>query len=215
MLATPAATHHPRETIPVQPSDGPEPLPHTRSRPLHWIGTATALAAVLGLSVLVQPPAGATAAHGSHGTVTGPAPDAARARYPLNCPPPLPGEKPLDVLAHGSADFDGDGRAETVALVRCRTGIGTAPSGIFVLAPPTGGGHARPQVVETLLPPGEGMNADHFRVEDGRVSVTLLGYSSDDVPRCCPDRRRAVTWDWDGTRFVVHPAPVAQQQRSV
>lgn len=195
----------------MQPSDGPEPLPHTRSRPLHWIGTATALAAVLGLSLLVQPSAGATAPHGSRGTVADPVPDAARAHYPMNCAPPLPGQKSLDVLAQGSADFDGDGRSETVALVRCHAGMGTPPSGIFVLAPPTGGPHARPRVVETLLPPGEDMSANHFRVTDGRISATLLGYSSEDVPRCCPDRRRAVSWNWDGTRFVLHPAPVAQR----
>lgn len=195
----------------MQPSDGPETLPHARSRPLHWLGTAAALAAVLGLSVLVQPSAGATAADDrSHATVAGSAPDPARARYPMRCAPALPGEKSVDVLAQGSADFDGDGRTETVALVRCHTGMGTPPSGIFVLAPPAGKG-ARPRVVETLLPPDEGMSANRFRVGAGSVSATLLGYSSDDVPRCCPDQKRKVIWEWDGTRFLLEPAPVAQR----
>jgi len=196
----------------VQPSDGPETLPHSRSRPLHWLGTAAALAAVLGLSVLVQPSAGATAADGrGHRRAAGPAPDAARARYPMRCAPALPGEKTIDELAEGSADFDGDGRTETVALVRCHAGMGTPPSGIFVLAPPGKPG-ARPRVVETLLPPDQGMSANRFRVTAGSVSATLLGYSTDDVPRCCPDKKRKVTWEWDGTRFLLEPAPVAQRR---
>ena len=195
----------------MHPSDGPEQLPHTRSRPLHWLGTSAALAAVLGLSVLVQPSAGATAHEGHADAAAGPAPDPDRAHYAMNCAPPLPGQRTVDVLAQGAADFDGDGRTETVALVRCHSGMGTPPSGIFVLAPPVGGGAARPRVVETLLPPGEGMSANRFRVAAGRVSATLLGYSSDDVPRCCPDQKRKVAWDWDGTRFVLTPAPVAQR----
>jgi hypothetical protein len=65
--------------------------------------------------------------------------------------------------------------------------------------------------VETLLPPDQGMSANRFRVRAGQVSATLLGYSSDDVPRCCPDLRRKVTWNWDGTRFVLTPSPVAQR----
>jgi hypothetical protein len=195
----------------VQPSDGPATPPHTRSRPVHWIGTATALAAVLGLSALVQPPAGAAAPvdGGQHAAVAG-GPDPVRARYPMRCGPRLPGQRAVDVLAKGSADFDSDGRTETVALVRCHAGMGTPPSGIFVLAPPDGP-DGRPRVVETLLPPGEGMSANRFRVGTRSVSATLLGYSSDDVPRCCPDKRRKVTWDWDGTRFVLTPAPVAQR----
>lgn len=195
----------------MQPSDGPETLPHARSRPLHWLGTAAALAAVLGLSVLVQPSATAADGRGHRSyAAAGPAPDPARARYPIRCAPALPGEKSIDVLAQGSADFDGDGHTETVALVRCHGGMGTPPSGIFVLAPPGEPG-ARPRVVATLLPTDEGMSANRFRVATGSVSATLLGYSSDDVPRCCPDKKRKVTWEWDGTRFLLEPAPVAQR----
>ncbi|WP_245996356.1 hypothetical protein [Streptomyces armeniacus] len=171
---------------------------------MHWIATAVALAAVVGLSTVVQP-SDATA---GTGTATK-GPDPADARYPLGCPGGSEGA--VDVLKHGSADFDDDGQRETVALVRCDTATGTPPNGIFVLAHPAEPGE-RPRVAETLLPSGEGMTAEDFTVgERGpkTVSATLRGYSSPDVPRCCPDRERKVKWEWKEGKFVLIPAPVA------
>ncbi|RLL65920.1 hypothetical protein [Streptomyces sp. Z26] len=188
----------------MQPSAGPGPLPHTRSRAVHWAATAVALAAVLGLSAAVQP-SGATA----RTAPTGKAPDPASARYPLGCPGD--GRGTVDVLEHGAADFDGDGQRETVALVRCAAATGTPPNGMFVLAH-ADGARERPRIAATLLPPGEGMTADDFAVTPGgaaTVSATLRGYSSPDVPRCCPDRERKVKWRWKEGKFVLIPAPVA------
>lgn len=188
----------------MQSSAGPGPRPHTRVRTMHWIGTAVALAAVLGLATVLQP------ADASAGPVAGAAgPDPGEARYPLGCPGASDGA--VDVLKHGSADFDGDGQRETVALVRCDTATGTPPNGVFVLAHPADSGE-RPRIAETLLPPDEGMTAENFSVgERGAeaVSATLRGYSSEDVPRCCPDRERKVKWEWKDGKFVLIPAPVA------
>lgn len=199
----------------MQPSAGPA-LPHTRTRLVHWAVTAAALAGVFGAGALIEPPgataspAGGPAEGPSAGSAPGAgAPDPAAARYPVDCGGRS--EAAVDVLDEGSADFDGDERAETVAMVRCHSATGTPPSGIFVLAHAAENG-APPRVVETLLSPGEGMNAQDFTVgaRGARtVTATLLGYSSADVPRCCPDRQRKVKWEWRDGKFLLVPGPVA------
>ncbi|MGP4004688.1 hypothetical protein [Streptomyces sp. 8N706] len=185
-------------------------LPHTRTRPVHWLATAVALAALLGASALVQPsPATATPpvavadAPAAPLPVRADGPDPGKARYPVDC-----GPETVRVVQDGSADLDGDGRAETVAVVRCNAGFGTPPSGIYVLAHPAGGKGA-PRVVETFLDPKQGMSVTGFAVRGRTVSATLLGYSSADVPRCCPDKQRKVKWQWHEGKFGLIALPVA------
>jgi hypothetical protein len=192
-------------------------LPHTRTRMLHWISTAVALAAVVGASALLQP-SDATA----HPTTTGAdalaPPDAAKAHYPLNCgrEGPATGSR-IDVVDQGVADFDGDGRRETVADVRCHATAGTPPNGLFVLANPPrpSATDARPRVVATMVPIKERMNVRNLKVSGRGVSATLFGYSSPDVPRCCPDRQRKVKWQWKDGQFVLKAEPVPGGAQSV
>ncbi|GAA2934283.1 hypothetical protein [Streptomyces enissocaesilis] len=174
-------------------------LAHTRPRPVHWLATAAAMAAVVAAAALLQPEA-ATASQSAPGS--GPAtkavaaPDASSAVYPLECR----GGKPA-VVEKGSGDLDGDGRPETVAVVRCASGIGTPPSGVFVLTGPS-------RVVATLVDPADGMGVSDFAVRAGAVSATLLGYSSPDVARCCPDVTEKVKWQWRGGKFARTVLPV-------
>ncbi|MFC8509358.1 hypothetical protein ACFU3J_06250 [Streptomyces sp. NPDC057411] len=172
-------------------------LAHTHARPVHWLATATAMASVVALAGLLQPgPAGATAAPAPR-----PAPDAATAHYPLRC-----GGAPSKIAQRATGDLDGDGNPETVAVVHCEAGSGTPPSGIYVLThgKATGTGTAAPaaRVVATLVEPSQLKNVSGFAVRDGAVRATLLGYSSPDVPSCCPDQREQVTWRWKGGAFV-------------
>ncbi|WP_308416659.1 hypothetical protein [Streptomyces sp. AJS327] len=182
-------------------------LPHTRTRTVHWVLTAALVGAVVGASALV--PSGDSTARasedhsGSGGRAAPAAPDPRAANYPLTC-----GKQKPEVTEHGAADFDGDGAPQTVAVVRCPAGIGTPPHGVYVLAPAAERG-AAPRVVATLVDPDEGMNVERFAVRDGTVSARLLGYSSPDVPRCCPDKRRAVRWEWKDGAFALVPGPVA------
>ncbi|MGK5730942.1 hypothetical protein, partial [Streptomyces sp. URMC 124] len=132
------------------------------------------------------------------------APGPLAARFPLRCGP---GGGP-DVVQQVTSDLDGDGRLETVAVVRCRAGGGTPPSGVYVLAAPRGPGE-RPRVLATLVDPREQMTVTGLTVTQGTVSATLLGYSAPSVPRCCPDRRRTVEWHWKSGKFVLRPMPVA------
>ncbi|MGV9885058.1 hypothetical protein [Streptomyces sp. NPDC003006] len=182
-------------------------LAHTTTRPVHWLATAAALAAVVAGSAFLQPdpataaqsgpqPPGRTAAGAP---APAPAPDPASVEFPLDC-----GTVEPVVKKKATGDLDGDGRAETVAVVHCRAGSGTPPDGVYVLTRPEAG---KPRVVATLVDPKDRLNVSDFAVRDGAVTATLLGYSSLDVPRCCPDREDAAKWQWkDGTFERTTPA---------
>ncbi|MER7726019.1 hypothetical protein [Streptomyces sp. NPDC096323] len=173
-------------------------LAHTDTKPMHWLATAAAMAAVVAAAGLLQPDASALAST-PHRTAAqrgapSPAPDPARADFPLEC-----GGAGYTVTKQAPGDLDGDGRPETVAVVHCAAGSGTPPSGVYVL---TQGSAAAPRIVATLVDPVQKMSVGDFAVRDGVVSATLLGYSSPEVPSCCPDEQEKVTWQWQNGAFV-------------
>lgn len=183
----------------MQPSAGPD-LPHTRTHVAHWLATGVGLAAVVMVVALARPPGAAATSAGAPGAG---APGATAVRYPLDC-----AGGPVDVVDHASADLDADGRTDTVAVVRCHTESGTPPSGVFVLsrgADPS----APPRIVATLLDPARKLSLTGLSVVGHTVSATLLGYSSDTVPRCCPDLSRKFSWVWRDGRFAARPGPHA------
>ncbi|TSB32463.1 hypothetical protein [Streptomyces benahoarensis] len=179
----------------MQPLAGQD-LSHTQPRPMHWLTTATAVAAVIAAGSFVQPPdATATTASAKPGR-TAPAPDAHAVTFPLDC-----GPNRLDVVKQVSGDLDGDGTTETVATVRCHSDTGTPPDGVYVLAR-TSDAKAAPRIVATLLDPSRKLSVQDLALHDGTVSATLLGYSTTDVPRCCPDVRTDTKWRWQDGKFL-------------
>lgn len=193
---------------PAEPAATRENQAHGSARPVHWLATATAVAAVIAAAGLLQPQAAATgpaaaAAAGDSGTspadaASGPvaaAPDAAAVAYPLDCK-----GAPVAVTATAQGDLDGDGRPETVAAVRCDAGSGTPPHALYVLTQDKAAG-SRPRIVATLLEPGRKKTATDLAVRDGAVTASLLGYSSPQVPRYSPDLKQLATWRWSGGKF--------------
>ncbi|MFD1658000.1 hypothetical protein ACFSL4_07130 [Streptomyces caeni] len=179
-------------------------LARTATRPIHWVATATAISGVIALSSVLQPGSSATAAQPHTGTkaapVTATPPDPARADFPLDCGP----TKPL-VQKKATGDLDGDGRPETVALVHCDAGMGTPPDGVYVLT--RAASNPEPRVVATLVDPKDRLTVTDFAVRDAAVTATLLGYSSPDVPSCCPDVKTSAKWQWKGGVFVRSTPP--------
>ncbi|MFF3154912.1 hypothetical protein [Streptomyces sp. NPDC057910] len=174
-------------------------LAHTHARPVHWIATAAAMAAVVALAGLLTPDAAkASGAPDKRDPqlTTAAAPDPGAVTFPLDC-----GPLGSVVEKKASGDLDGDGVPETVAVVHCRAGAGTPPSGVYVLTRPAVGG-APPRVVATLVDPRSKQTVTDFAIRGGTVAATLLGYSSDDVPRYEPDVRQEVKWRWQGGKFV-------------
>ncbi|MEV5439214.1 hypothetical protein AB0K80_24860 [Streptomyces sp. NPDC052682] len=182
----------------MQPSAVPE-LAHTHTRPIHWLATATALAGVVALSSVLQPGAATAAQSAGPETKSAPAhlapPDPAHVAFPLQC-----GPVKAVVTKRVSGDLDADGRPETVAAVHCDAPMGTPPDGVYVLT--RAADSAAPRVVATLLDPEDGTTVSDLTVRDGAVTATLLGYSSADVPRCCPDVTTGAKWRWHNGAFV-------------
>lgn len=186
-------------------------LPHTRTRTVHWLTTAAALAAVISGSALIQSPDATVRPTSISPAAAEAGPDASQANYPIDCGSPSVG---FDVIDSVTTDFDRDGRNETVAVASCAAGAGTPPQGVYVLAQPEKPG-GRPEVVETLVPTREQMNVKSLDVSGSTLSMTLLGYSSKDVPRCCPDQQRQVKWEWKSGKFTLHPAPLTGSTQSI
>ncbi|MGX1567382.1 hypothetical protein [Streptomyces sp. NPDC055506] len=182
----------------MQPSAVPE-LAHTHTRPIHWLATATAVAGVMALSSFLQPGAATAAQAAAPETGSAPAavapPDPAAVTFPIEC-----GPVKAVVKKRASGDLDGDGSPETVAVVHCDSPMGTPPDGVYVLTRDGDGG--KPRVVATLLAPKGGNTVSNFAVRQGAVTATLFGYSSADVPRCCPDVKSDVKWRWQNGAFV-------------
>ncbi|MGW0333584.1 hypothetical protein ACWD0J_17225 [Streptomyces sp. NPDC003011] len=182
----------------MQQSAVPE-LAHTHTRPIHWLATATAVAAVVALSSVLQPNAATAAQAAGPQTRSAPAattaPDPAGVDFPIECGP----VKEL-VLKKASGDLDGDGRPETVAVVHCDAPMGTPPDGVYVLTRAADTG--RPRVVATLVDPKDRRTVTDFALRDKAVFATLLGYSTSAVPSCCPDVEDGATWRWKDGAFV-------------
>jgi hypothetical protein len=91
-----------------------------------------------------------------------------------------------------------------VAAVHCEAGNGTPPHGIYVLARAKADG---PTTVRALLEPRQGMTVAKLSAHGSTITARLLGYSSDAVPRCCPDKTVSRSWKWrSGRAEVVRPA---------
>ncbi|MFD5540215.1 hypothetical protein ACFWIJ_20965 [Streptomyces sp. NPDC127079] len=183
----------------MQQSVVPE-LAHTDTRPMHWLATAAAVAGVVALSSLFQP-GSARAAQPAPATQTRPSaaaaapPSTTGVDFPLDCGP----VKEV-VVKKATGDLDGDGRPETVAVVHCDSAMGTPPDGVYVLT--RAAGATRPRVVATLVDPKDRYTVTDFAVAARTVTATLLGYSTDDVPSCCPDVKTDAKWQWNGHAFL-------------
>ncbi|MEV0221425.1 hypothetical protein [Streptomyces sp. NPDC050704] len=181
----------------MQHSAVPE-LAHTHTRPIHWVATATALAGVVAASAFLQPDEATAAQHGPEAktvpAATAP-PDPARADLPIEC-----GPIKVKIQKQASGDLDGDGRPETVAVVRCDAGSGTPPNGVYVLTQAEGA--TKPRVVATLVDPKDRLSVKTLTLRDAAITATVLGYSSPDVPSCCPDVNERAKWQWKNGTFV-------------
>ncbi|MFI6935039.1 hypothetical protein [Streptomyces sp. NPDC050287] len=174
-------------------------LAHTHTRPIHWVATATAVAGVVALSSVLQPNPATAAQEAGPQTKKDPAvtapPDPSHVHFPIEC-----GPAKAIVAKKVTGDLDQDGRPETVAVVHCDTAMGTPPDGVYVLTRSADTG--TPRVVATLINPKDRRTVTDFALRDGAVLATVLGYSTTDVPSCCPDVKDDAKWRWKNGTFV-------------
>jgi hypothetical protein len=168
--------------------DQQQALAHTRTRPRHWLGTAVVLGAVVAGAVALAP-AGAAApiADGPHSVPASAAPNPSLVAFPLNC-----AGLPTKVSKRFSADTTGDGSVVTVVAVHCAAQNGTPPDGLYVLRAGPGG---KPRIAATLISPAQDLTVLTLGLRsDGTIRAAVDGYSSADVPQCCPDLHQTYTW---------------------
>ncbi|MGA5699360.1 hypothetical protein [Peterkaempfera bronchialis] len=180
----------------------PEGPAHARSGAVHWAATAAGIGAVIAVAVVTAPAQGAPYAvrPPTAGPVRAPAPapvpapDPAKAQLPLDC-----GPFPVKAARTFSADLDADGRPETVVAAHCDGTNGTPPDGVYVLA----AGAGAPRVAATLVRPEENLSVLELEPGDGgTVIARVQGYSTVDVPRCCPDVNLILSWARAGDSWV-------------
>ncbi|MDH6117611.1 hypothetical protein ABH930_003028 [Kitasatospora sp. GAS204A] len=214
-MANAADTTAPDPARTPRPTEGAQaPAPAAaRSGPWRWglvvlactaLVTGTLAAAP---SVASHPLAAPGSAQGAtdtpHALPTAQAPDPAQAQLPLDC-----GPMPTAVSISFTADL-GDGTPATVVAAHCQAGSGTAPDGVFVLAP---GQDGHPAVRDTLLRWQEGFIVTRLALRsDGTITAIAKGYSTADVPRCCPDLTVQFNWTRhaDGYQRTQQIAPTA------
>jgi hypothetical protein len=177
---------------PAHPHPHPHPHPHTRARARHWLGTAAVLAVAVGTVLAVAPAdASGPVPNGPHAVPGAEAPDPARAALPLGCD-----GLPVKVTQTFTADLTGDGDVATVAAAHCLSPVGTPPDGLYLLKDGPGG---RPRVADVLIGSSERLTVRSvdFRA-DGVITAAVDGYSSINVPRCCPDLHESLVWTPNG-----------------
>lgn len=100
------------------------------------------------------------------------------------------------------------GKQLAIVHVTCKAGAGTPPSAVLVYdyAESTTSVH----LTQTLL-----RYEDNWVPENGgttsqgpTLTISVYGYSTDDVPRCCPDLQPTLSWTWrQGTYVETGPQP--------
>ncbi|MFE5333957.1 hypothetical protein ACFRCG_46950 [Embleya sp. NPDC056575] len=99
---------------------------------------------------------------------------------PLDCPGV--GTRVHSVLT----DPDGP----TVVRVTCAAGSGSPPSALLAYAWDAGA----PRLVATLLGTDEGLLVDDLTRAGDTITAHAQGWSTPDVPRCCPDTSTTLRW---------------------
>lgn len=97
-------------------------------------------------------------------------------------------------------DLTGDARPEAVVVSACDAGAGSPPSNVFVFdgASPASG----PRLLAHLVRSEDNLLVSALRLKGSDIRGDAYGYSSESVPRCCPDLRIRLHWHWNGSGFI-------------
>ena len=91
-------------------------------------------------------------------------------------------------------DITGDGRSDAVMLWTCGSGAGGAQPRIVSVW--IDGDPITKKSLTLPLP-----KASTVRVREGRVIILGGDYSGPGIPRCCPDVKVKLTYEWNGKRL--------------
>jgi len=90
------------------------------------------------------------------------------------------------------------GQPAAVVVAHCQSAAGSPPDGVYLVAGADGGSH----VSATLVAARDQVDVSTLVRSGDRLRLTGRGYSSSDVPRCCPDVAVTRSWELVGDRLV-------------
>lgn len=122
--------------------------------------------------------------------------DWSRENYPVDCSTPGLGVRVAEPFF---ADLTGDGREDAVVSVDCEVGAGASPDATFAFV--DDGGSESGKRFE-LISFDYGVHVRNAFSEGGLLRIDAAGYSSSDVPSCCPDSPVRYEFRWEGGRFI-------------
>jgi len=113
-------------------------------------------------------------------------------RYPVDCEEV--GWRVWDVAYAEPAES----HAVALVLVTCNAGAGTPSVELYAFDRT---GRSSPRLSQTLVSAADNWQANHIEVHSDSVSLPVFGFSSVDVPRCCPDVTATLAWRWNGSAY--------------
>jgi hypothetical protein len=102
----------------------------------------------------------------------------------------------LDVAYTGPAP----GVSLAIVLVTCDAGAGTPPSNLLVYDDASS--TSNPHIAQTLVRSEDNWSAPRITANNDELSLPVRGYSSSEVPRCCPDVSATLVWRWENGAFA-------------
>lgn len=119
--------------------------------------------------------------------------DWAHTQYPLDCDGF--GWRVWSVAyAQPTADLE-----VALVLVTCDAGAGTPPVELYVFD--NADSATTPHLADTLVTAADNWQANEVIADEATVSLPVHGFSSAEVPRCCPDITATLTWVWNGNAY--------------
>jgi hypothetical protein len=85
-------------------------------------------------------------------------------------------------------------------LAQCDSGAGTPPVALYVYDGTTSS-PSTPHLASTLISEKERWQANSFSTSGGDLTMNVFGFSSNNVPNCCPDVRTTLVWRWNGSSY--------------
>jgi hypothetical protein len=95
---------------------------------------------------------------------------------------------------------------DALVLAECNSGAGTPPVVLYVYDRASSA--RNPHLAATLVADTDQWQASSFSANGADLTMPAYGFSSNNVPNCCPDVRTTLAWRWNGSGYVLtSPVP--------